>query len=110
MDTNKLAKEILENVGGKNNIKDVTHCFTRLRFILKDESKAEKDIINHLEGVIQVVVSGGQFQVVLGSKVTKVYDALLPMVDLMKMQEVNQKKKEICLIVYYRSFQKCLHH
>lgn len=82
MDTNKLAKEILENVGGKNNIKDVTHCFTRLRFILKDESKAEKDIINHLEGVIQVVVSGGQFQVVLGSKVTKVYDALLPMVDL----------------------------
>ncbi|RGC46917.1 beta-glucoside-specific PTS transporter subunit IIABC [Absiella sp. AM29-15] len=82
MDTNKLTKEILENVGGKNNIKDVTHCFTRLRFVLKDESKAEKDIINHLEGVIQVVVSGGQFQVVLGSKVTKVYDALLPMVDL----------------------------
>lgn len=82
MDTNKLAKEILENVGGKNNIKDVTHCFTRLRFVLKDESKADKEIINHLEGVIQVVVSGGQFQVVLGSKVTKVYDALLPMIDL----------------------------
>ena len=93
MDTNKLAKEILENVGGKNNIKDVTHCFTRLRFILKDESKAEKDIINHLEGVIQVVVSGGQFQVVLGSKVTKVYDALLPMVDLDENARVESEEK-----------------
>ena len=82
MDINQAAKDILEHVGGKENVKDVTHCFTRLRFVLKDESKADKEIVEHLEGVIQVVVSGGQFQVVLGSKVTKVYEAILLLVDL----------------------------
>lgn len=82
MDINKTAREILQHVGGKENIKNVTHCFTRLRFVLKDNEKADKEIIEHIEGVIQVVIAGGQFQVVLGSKVTKVYDAILPMIDL----------------------------
>ena len=75
MDYNKIAQDILNNVGGKANVKQVTHCFTRLRFILKDESLAKKDVVEHLEGVISVVVSGGQFQVVCGAKVTKIYDA-----------------------------------
>ena len=75
MNYNKVAQDIIDNVGGKANIKQVTHCFTRLRFILKDESKAKKDVVEHLEGVISVVVSGGQFQVVCGAKVTKIYDA-----------------------------------
>ena len=75
MDYNKIAQDIIDNVGGKSNVKQVTHCFTRLRFILKDESKAKKEIVEHLEGVISVVVSGGQFQVVCGAKVTKIYDA-----------------------------------
>ena len=75
MDYNKIAQDILDNVGGKDNLKQVTHCFTRLRFILKDESLAKKDVVEHLEGVISVVVSGGQFQVVCGAKVTKIYDA-----------------------------------
>ena len=82
MDATKLAKEILANVGGKENVQDLTHCFTRLRFVLKDNSKANKKIVERLEGVIQVVEAGGQFQVVLGSKVEKVYDATLPLVDL----------------------------
>lgn len=82
MDINQAAKDILVHVGGKENVKDVSHCFTRLRFVLKDESKADKQVVEHIEGVIQVVISGGQFQVVLGSKVTKVYDAILPMLDL----------------------------
>lgn len=82
MDATKLAKEILANVGGKENVQDLTHCFTRLRFVLKDNSKADKKTVERLEGVIQVVEAGGQFQVVLGSKVEKVYDATLPLVDL----------------------------
>lgn len=82
MDINRVAKDILKHVGGKENVSDLSHCFTRLRFVLKDMSKADKEVVEHLEGVIQVVISGGQFQVVLGSKVTKVYDAMLPMVDL----------------------------
>lgn len=81
MDVNVLAKNILNCVGGAENVKELTHCFTRLRFVLKDDTKADKKAAEHLEGVIQAVVSGGQFQVVLGSKVTKVYDAILPMVD-----------------------------
>ena len=52
MDYNKIAQDILDNVGGKANVKQVTHCFTRLRFILKDESLAKKDVVEHLEGVI----------------------------------------------------------
>lgn len=75
MDYNKIAQDILDNVGGKANVKQVTHCFTRLRFILKDESLAKKETVEHLEGVISVVVSGGQFQVVCGAKVTNIYDA-----------------------------------
>ena len=65
MDYNRIASDILEHVGGKENVKNVTHCFTRLRFVLKDESKAQKEIVEHLEGVISVVVAGGQFQVCL---------------------------------------------
>ena len=45
MDYNRIASDILENVGGKDNVKSVTHCFTRLRFVLKDESKAKKEIV-----------------------------------------------------------------
>jgi PTS system beta-glucosides-specific IIC component len=76
MDYRKIAQDILDNVGGKSNVKDVTHCFTRLRFVLKDESKAKKEVVEHLEGVISVVVAGGQFQVVCGAKVTKIFDQL----------------------------------
>ena len=80
MDYKKIANDILENVGGKANIKSVTHCFTRLRFVLKDEKKANKEVVEHLEGVISVVVAGGQFQVVCGAKVTKIYDAVLEII------------------------------
>lgn len=80
MDYGRIAGDILTNVGGKENVKSVTHCFTRLRFVLKDESKAKKDVVEHLEGVISVVVAGGQFQVVCGAKVTKIYDAILPLI------------------------------
>ena len=82
MDINKAASDILKHVGGKENVKDLSHCLTRLRFVLKDKNKADKAVVERLEGVIQVVISGGQFQVVLGSKVTKVYDAMLPLLDL----------------------------
>ncbi|MDR1549548.1 MAG: beta-glucoside-specific PTS transporter subunit IIABC [Hungatella sp.] len=82
MNYNQIAKDILANVGGDHNIKGLTHCFTRLRFELRDSKKAKKEVIEQLEGVISVVESGGQFQVVLGTKVTKVYEAILPMVSL----------------------------
>ncbi len=82
MDYRKVAQDILENVGGADNVADLTHCFTRLRFVLKDRNRANKEVVEKLEGVIQVVEAGGQFQVVIGTKVDKVYEEMLPMVNL----------------------------
>lgn len=89
MDPKKTAQEILDAVGGKGNIKDVSHCFTRLRLVLKNNSLADQDTVSHIEGVIQVVEAGGQFQVVLGAKVTKVYDEFLPLVGIAGSGEVT---------------------
>ena len=80
MDYKRIAADIIENVGGKDNVKNLTHCFTRLRFVLKDNSKANKEIVEQLEGVIQVVVAGGQFQVVCGQKVEKIFNEAIKMV------------------------------
>lgn len=72
-----LARIIIQNVGGKSNINSVAHCITRLRFKLKDESKANKDVLEATDGVIKVMQSGGQYQVVIGNNVADVYDAVL---------------------------------
>ena len=79
MDNHKVALQILNGVGGKENVSGLTHCFTRLRFVLKDEAKANKKEVSSIEGVIQVVEASGQFQVVLGNKVEAIYDEIMPM-------------------------------
>lgn len=70
----KLAKEILENVGGKENINSLTHCITRLRFRLKDESKANDEALKNNPGVVTVMKSAGQYQVVIGNHVPAVFE------------------------------------
>ena len=85
----KIAQQILQLVGNKQNIISVNHCFTRLRFQLKDNNKANREKLLQTEGVISVVESSGQYQVVLGNKVTKIYDALLPLIG-----EINSIKQE----------------
>lgn len=70
----KLAKEILENVGGKENINSLTHCITRLRFRLKDESKASDEALKNNPGVVTVMKSAGQYQVVIGNHVPAVFE------------------------------------
>lgn len=77
MDFRKLSEQMIHHVGGKENIKSVSHCFTRLRFVLIDSDKADKKSIEGLEGVISVVEAGGQFQVVCGAKVEKYYDEII---------------------------------
>ncbi|OJG94150.1 PTS system, beta-glucoside-specific IIABC component [Enterococcus termitis] len=72
-----LAQEIVKNVGGKENINSLTHCITRLRFKLKDESKANDDILKNMDGVVTVMKSGGQYQVVIGNHVPAVYEDVL---------------------------------
>lgn len=71
------AKKIVELVGGEENINSLVHCATRLRFELKDDSKADKDALNRLKYVLQVVISGGQYQVVIGPAVNDYFDAIL---------------------------------
>jgi PTS system beta-glucosides-specific IIC component len=68
---------ILDHIGGEENIQSVTHCLTRLRFKLKDESKADIEAIKNVKGVVTCLSKGGQFQVVIGTHVTEVYDELL---------------------------------
>jgi PTS system beta-glucosides-specific IIC component len=68
-----LARIIIQNVGGKSNIIGLTHCITRLRFKLKDESKANTDVLKNTDGVVTVIQSGGQYQVVIGNHVPDVY-------------------------------------
>jgi PTS system beta-glucosides-specific IIC component len=64
-------------VGGKGNINSITHCVTRLRFKLKDESKAQTEILKDTDGVVTVIQSGGQYMVVIGNHVPDVYDAVV---------------------------------
>lgn len=68
-----LARIIIQNVGGKANVNSVTHCATRLRFKLKDASKANTDVLKSTDGIITVVQSGGQYQVVIGNHVPDVF-------------------------------------
>lgn len=68
-----LVEKIVANIGGKENIISLTHCVTRLRFKLKDESIANDEIIKNMDGVISVLKSGGQYQVVIGNHVPDVY-------------------------------------
>lgn len=78
VDFKSLAQDILKEVGGESNVASVSHCATRLRFQLKDQSKANKAAVESLKGVITTVESGGQFQVVIGNNVPKVYAELGP--------------------------------
>lgn len=72
-----VSAKIVESVGGKDNVVSLTHCVTRLRFVLKDSSKADKEKLNQTEYVIKVLEAGGQLQVVIGNKVGGIYDSIL---------------------------------
>lgn len=73
----QLARDIIANVGGKENVSSVVHCITRLRFKLKDESKANTEVLKNMDEVVTVMKSGGQYQVVIGNQVPDVYKAVV---------------------------------
>ena len=78
----ELAEKIVANVGGKENINSLTHCITRLRFKLKDESKANDDMLKNMDGVVTIMHSAGQYQVVIGNHVGQVYEDVVDMTGL----------------------------
>lgn len=77
MKDNEFANELVKKVGGKENVSNLIHCVTRLRFYLKDESKADTEGIKNMPGVISVVKAQGQYQVVVGNKVNDYFAAVM---------------------------------
>lgn len=77
-----LAEDIVKNVGGKENVLGLVHCITRLRFPLKDESLANDEVLKNMDGVVTVMKSGGQYQVVIGNHVPEVFEDVMPLLSL----------------------------
>ncbi|MGG7142590.1 beta-glucoside-specific PTS transporter subunit IIABC [Clostridium nigeriense] len=94
MDYAIVAKKILEKIGGESNVNSVQHCMTRLRFTLKDESKADDDAIKKIKGVMGVARQGGQYQVIIGNNVGSCYKELMKLGNFQesKSSEVKEKK------------------
>lgn len=95
MDNKKLALDILEHVGGEENIQTVTHCATRLRMTLRNNQKANKDAVNNLDGVISVITQNGQFQIVIGNNVNQVYKSLLDQTNLDQRSDSDVKTNDL---------------
>lgn len=90
----QLCKDIIANIGGKDNVINVTHCVTRLRFKLQDEAKANTEVIKNLKGVMKVIQTGGQYQVVIGPHVDEVYKELTAIGGFQAAACGNARKEE----------------
>lgn len=94
MNYQELAKKIIETIGGEKNVSGLTHCATRLRFNLKDEGKAQTDVLKNTEGVMGVVSKGGQYQVIIGSDVGSVYKEILKESPSLDEQQIESTEKD----------------
>ncbi len=95
----KLAQDILTQVGGQDNIVSFTRCATRLRIVLKETPENAKETVQQLPGVITVVESGGQFQVVIGTHVSEVYENMQAIIDPSKMTDDGQKVRVLDAVI-----------
>lgn len=101
MDYAIVAKKILEKIGGESNVNSVQHCMTRLRFVLKDESKADDEAIKKIKGVMGVTKQGGQYQVIIGNNVGTCYKELVKLGNFKEgsSNEIKEKKGVINTIL-----------
>ncbi|WP_099467108.1 PTS transporter subunit EIIC [Konateibacter massiliensis] len=90
----KIAADVLTAVGGKDNVSLVTHCMTRLRLNLKDESIPNQEEIKKIPGVIGVVNTGGQLQIIIGQSVPKVYSAFCKAAGIAEQSALNENLDE----------------
>ena len=94
----ELAKKIIENIGGKGNVKSLRHCYTRLRFVLNDESMANTDVLKNTDGIITVVISNGEYMIVIGDKVSVAYKEICDQIgfnpDSAAIKENEDEKKK----------------
>ena len=105
----ELAETIVKNVGGKENVASLHHCVTRLRFILKDESKVNEPALKKTKGVMTALKSGEQYQVVIGNTVSDVYEEVVKLLDLSSMKnekiESGKKKNILNVLIVSKMFQ-----
>ncbi len=91
----KFAEDVIKNVGGKDNIQSVRHCYTRLRFRLEDEGKANEAVLKELDGVITIIKSAGEFMVVVGEQVPFVYEEVCKQIGMDSQEaEENTENEE----------------
>lgn len=90
----ELAKEIVKQIGGKENVLSLTHCITRLRFKLKDDNAANDEVLKNMDGIVTVMKSGGQYQVVIGNQVADVYAHVIKLLDLGETSSDNNSEKK----------------
>ncbi|WP_349945126.1 glucose PTS transporter subunit EIIB [Lacrimispora sp. BS-2] len=89
-----VSKAIVEHIEGMHNISSLTHCMTRLRFVLKDESKANEAAVKAIDGVMGVVRQGGQLQVIIGNHVGTAYQEVLKLGDFGEESKVARGEKK----------------
>lgn len=101
MSNRELAESILNNVGGQENVNDVSHCATRLRFNLKDDNLAQTDNLKATSDVISVVEKGGQYQIVLGPRVESVHDELTTLLGKSDSRDTTESdsKKNVFTVI-----------
>lgn len=92
MDYSVTAKEIIRSMGGEKNIKWVTHCMTRLRFVLRDEAGIDQEQIKGIKGVMGLMIKGGQYQVIIGNDVAKCYKEILKLGNFAEKEADEEEK------------------
>ena len=91
MNKEQFVKNIIENIGGSDNVEHVTHCVTRLRLNLKDNSKIDVPAIEKLEGVLGYTLQGNQHQIIIGTAVKEVYDIFVKLARITETTNQNQE-------------------
>lgn len=89
-----IANQIIENIGGIENVESVTHCMTRLRFVLKDESLADDATVKKINGVMGVVRQGGQYQVIIGNNVAYAYKEIVKLGNFGEASDIAKGTKK----------------
>ena len=93
MNYKEMVNQILSHIGGTGNVVNVSHCMTRLRFVLLDEEKVEREEIEKIDGVIGSTFGAGQYQIVLGKHLDKVFEELMKNYDFEDADSENSVKK-----------------
>ena len=108
MNYENLAKQVLKNVGGEDNVSNLTHCATRLRFNLKDSKKANTEVIKKINGVMGVVNKGGQYQVIIGNDVNNAYREIMKISNLEGKNDSGDEvddRKPLAKVIDFISYQ-----